>query len=260
MKKTLIALALAATAVSGSAMAWTPNGIGGTMEFGGTLTPADVKNPWEVQVGPNTSLLNGSIKPGGNTVDITLSQSVPLLGIRTVDSTAFFGAPGISPQIDYKGAVGLDSFKAGNASLSLKVFKADDASVELGVLSAELSAAAGFTWSEGARTERANMKASTAGDGFFGGLSKTDAGASADSLALVRAINPAFVANYDMLGVTSVVSDAAYPTNFDSPTRKYSAFYGAGLKNGSKVAITLSKPMTENTNWKASFPVTVSYQ
>ncbi|EHI7951892.1 hypothetical protein J9K58_004642, partial [Salmonella enterica] len=26
--------------------AWTPNGLGGTMEFGGTLTPKDVVNPW----------------------------------------------------------------------------------------------------------------------------------------------------------------------------------------------------------------------
>lgn len=259
MKKTLIALALAATAVSGSAMAWVPSSIGDTMEFGGTLTPQSVKNPWEVQVGPNMNLLNSSIKLGGNKVDVTLSQSVPLLGIRTVESKAFFGAPGISPQIDYTGAVGIDNFNAGETNLSLKVFKADDATVEVGVLSATLSAAGEFAWSEGASTEKANIKAPVAGNGFFGGISKTDAGASANPVELVRGINPAFVANYDDIGATTK-SKSALEFIPDSPTRKYSAFYGAGLKNGSKLTITLTKPAAENTNWKASFPITVSYQ
>ena len=259
MKKTLITLALATTTVSSSAMAWVSNGLGGTMEFGGTLTPKDVVNPWEVQVGSNMNLLNGSIKPGGNEVDVTLSQSVPLLGIRTVDSKAFFGAPGITPQIDYKGAVDLDSFNAGNAPLGLKVFKADDASVELGVLSAELSAAGEFAWNEDSRTERASIKAPSAGNGFFGGISKTTAGVNANPVELVRGINPAFVANYDELGVTSLVG-GTWEFTPNNPIRKYSAFYDAGLVSGSTVKITLTNPATANMNWKAYLPVTVSYQ
>ncbi|HEI3186174.1 TPA: hypothetical protein SI321_005057, partial [Escherichia coli] len=52
MKKTLIALAVAASAaVSGSAMAWTANGTGGSVELGGTLNPVEKVTPWEVKVG-----------------------------------------------------------------------------------------------------------------------------------------------------------------------------------------------------------------
>ncbi|ENK8257946.1 hypothetical protein AB4C84_004676, partial [Escherichia coli] len=47
MKKTLIALAVAASAaVSGSAMAWTANGTGGSVDLGGTLTPVTKATPW----------------------------------------------------------------------------------------------------------------------------------------------------------------------------------------------------------------------
>lgn len=258
MKKTLIALALAATAVSGSAMAWVPNSIGGTMEFGGTLTPQNVQNPWEVQVGPNINVLNSSIKPGGNNVDITLSQSVPLLGIRTVTANEFFGSPGISPQIDYKGAVGVDSFNAGEASLSLKVFKAEDASVELGVLSAKLSAA-GIS-SSSTNSNRSSLYADVAGKGFFGGLPKAagDAVSTEDAARLMlRDLSSDYIARYS--SSSSLASVAPVSTYFATTTTKYSAAYGAGLKNGSKVTITMLKPVTENTNWKATFPVTVSY-
>ena len=52
MKKTLIALAVAASAaVSGSAMAWTANGTGGSVDMGGTLIPEGKVTPWEVKVG-----------------------------------------------------------------------------------------------------------------------------------------------------------------------------------------------------------------
>lgn len=52
MKKTLIVLAVTASVMtSGSAMAWTLNGSGGSVELGGTLTPAEKVTLWEVKTG-----------------------------------------------------------------------------------------------------------------------------------------------------------------------------------------------------------------
>ncbi|EHI7951880.1 hypothetical protein J9K58_004673, partial [Salmonella enterica] len=47
---------------------------------------------------------------------------------------------------------------------------------------------------------------------------------------------------------------------FQDPLAKYSAAYGAGLKTGSTVTINLTSPATADMAWKASFPITVSYQ
>ncbi|EBD0851648.1 hypothetical protein FHN97_20560 [Salmonella enterica] len=260
MKKTLIALALAATAVSGSAMAWTPNGLGGTMEFGGTLTPKDVVNPWEVRVGPNMDALNGSLKPNEKVVNITLSKSVPLLGIRVADaSKEFAGAPGIAPQIDYKNAVNLDGFAAGETTLTLKVVKASDATVELGTLSAKLSAAGVVTTQP--QNVKGSLRASVAGEGFFGGLPKTESAAPATENAawsLLNAISASYTAKYT--GGASLTDISVATSKFANPLTRYSAAYGAGLKPGSTVTINLTSPATADMAWKANFPITVSYQ
>ncbi|HFW1342579.1 TPA: hypothetical protein ACIAY5_004520 [Salmonella enterica subsp. enterica serovar Virchow] len=260
MKKTLIALALAATAVSGSAMAWTPNGLGGTMEFGGTLTPKDVVNPWEVQVGPNMDALNGSLKPNEKVVNITLSKAVPLLGIRVADAgKTFTGAPGIAPQIDYKSAVDLDGFANGDTTLTLKVVKASDATVEVGTLSAKFSAA-GILTNEGAH-KKAAMIAPVAGNGFFGGLPKANAGSLATENAawtMLGALSGSYISKYT--GGASLTDIGPTSTKFAEPLVTYSSAYGAGLKTGSTVTINLTSPATADMAWKASFPITVSYQ
>ncbi|HFW1339133.1 TPA: fimbrial protein [Salmonella enterica subsp. enterica serovar Virchow] len=266
MKKTLIALALAATAVSGSAMAWTPNGLGGTMEFGGTLTPKDVVNPWEVQVGPNMDALNGSLKPNEKVVNITLTKAVPLLGIRVADAgKKFAGAPGIAPQIDYKSAVDLDGFANGDTTLTLKVVKASDATAELGTLTAKFSAA-GINSNNAATLPVArNMSlfASTAGKGFFGGLPKSAAAAPADgSVAFntLASLSSEYTSQYEAVTTPSTQSTVAEERSFADPLATYSAAYGAGLKTGSTVTINLTSPATADMAWKASFPITVSYQ
>lgn len=62
MKKTLIALAVAASAaVSGSAMAWEQNGTGGSVSLSGTVDVLQPTTPWEVQVGGNVNDLNTQI-------------------------------------------------------------------------------------------------------------------------------------------------------------------------------------------------------
>ncbi|EHJ1796450.1 hypothetical protein J9K67_004713, partial [Salmonella enterica] len=242
-------------------------GLGGTMEFGGTLTPKDVVNPWAVQVGPNMDALNGSLKPNEKVVNITLSKAVPLLGIRVADASGhFMGAPGIAPQIDYKSAVDLDGFANGDTTLTLKVVKASDATAELGTLTAKLSAAGinnNNVQGTLADARKMSLFASTAGKGFFGGLPKTGATAITTENAawtMLGALSSEYTANYVAVTATTTNSSVPEERGFQDPLAKYSAAYGAGLKTGSTVTINLTSPATADMAWKASFPITVSYQ
>ncbi|EPA2893684.1 hypothetical protein ACQ1UY_000513 [Escherichia coli] len=124
MKKTLIALAVAASAVvSGSAMAagWEQNGTGTDVVLGGTLTPVAKVTPWEVKTGDAVTNLDAQVQKGQTSVTVSVNQAIPVLGIRTASTTPFQGKAGISPQIDYDGAVDVGGFSAGVTTLTLNV-------------------------------------------------------------------------------------------------------------------------------------------
>lgn len=257
MKKTLIALALAATAVSGSAMAWTSSGTGGSMEFSGTLTPVENVTPWEVLVGAAVSNLNAEIKTGSKIASIPVNTAVPVLGIRTVLSQTFQGATGISPQIDYKGAINTSAFAGGVTTLTLDVKDTSDA--KIGVLTAPLSAAAVFSLSG---SSQYSMYANTAGYAFLGGLSTTTAGAAQSSdaaKALINSVSTDYMAHYLPQGTGGTAS--VLTRDFANTSERYSAAYGAGIVAGATAKLTLDNPAASDAiAWKASLPITVSYQ
>lgn len=101
MKKTLIALAVAASAaVSGSAMAWTANGTGNSVDLGGTLTPVEKVTPWEVKTGAAVTGLDAQVTQGQTMVDVAVKKAIPVLGIRTQEVGKSFPAQaGINPAI-----------------------------------------------------------------------------------------------------------------------------------------------------------------
>ncbi|EFR2683616.1 hypothetical protein KCK33_004504 [Salmonella enterica] len=261
MKKTLIALALATTAVSGSAMAWVPNGLGGTMEFGGTLTPKDVVNPWEVKIGPNMNTLNGSLKPNEKVVKITLANAIPVLGIRTTASSiSFNGAPGISPQINYSGLIDPTKFDAGKVPVTLDVKSADAAATKIGTLTTKLTAGGmGMATGDGYYNTIVALEANSL---FRGGVAQDRAKAlpGLQVTPVSRSFFSDITNNFDEGGVqihTGTNGSNYVPTD---PLKKYSAYYASGFQSGESVTITLDSPATANMNWKVSFPVTVSYQ
>ncbi|ELO5003679.1 hypothetical protein QUQ70_004860, partial [Escherichia coli] len=145
MKKTLIALAVAASAVvSGSAMAWTANGTGGNVDLGGTLTPVEKVTPWEVKVGAAVTNLDAAITKGQSEVNITTTSAVPVLGIRTQEaSKVFTGKPGISPQIDFHKAIDPTKFSGSVTDLTLSVMDAQGA--KIGSLKAPFLAGAKYS-------------------------------------------------------------------------------------------------------------------
>ena len=260
MKKTLIALAVAASAaVSGSAMAWTANGTGDSVDLGGTLSPADVVTQWEVKTGNGVTTLNADVKKGQSVVNIAVKQAIPVLGIRTQTAEAFQGQPGIYPKINYGNAVDVDNFAEGVTTLTLDVKEGD---AKIGTMSVDFFA--------GAAVSRANVDG-TPGDAysaysedlaFSGGLGVASANivnGLSEVIARVNAIDPEVGAHFNRQNSASV--DNWRATAFEDVNTKYSAFYGSGIESGKTIRITLDKAVAGDADisWKASLPVTVSY-
>ena len=82
MKKTLIALAVAASAVSGMAHAWESGDFNGTVDIGGSITADDYRQKWSWAVG---SAINGfsnaltDLTEGGTKLTITVNGDKPIL-------------------------------------------------------------------------------------------------------------------------------------------------------------------------------------
>lgn len=259
MKKTLIALAVAASAVvSGSAMAWTENGTGGAIDLWGILTPVEKVTPWEVKVGDAVSGLDAQIQKGQKEVSIAVNKAIPVLGIRNADAHGFKGRKGeIHPQIDYDGAINLNGFSNGVTTLTLNVTTADGN--KLGTLSAPFSSAAVSSWGGGSDGDGSKALYSTAsGESFYGGLGKDSSAVRVNgSVELINGLSSDFLAKWVMQGSkwdTGVES-------FDNETANYYGAYGAGIESGKTIKITLDQAASGDApiQWKAALPVTVTY-
>ncbi|MCL0892927.1 hypothetical protein [Escherichia coli] len=259
MKKTLIALAVAASAaVSGSAMAWTANGTGSSVDLGGTLKPADVVTPWEVKVGDAVTGLDAQIKKGEKTADISVSKDISILGIRSKSNT-FRAQQGISPQINYAGHVDLKSGSWENMNLNLEVLD-QTTSTKIGSLFVKNFKAAGGVSMTGSSADGVySVKAPNAGNAFYGGIRSGDNAGNAESV--MAFFNGEVSANFSDQGLERKFNRIKNFNFNDTNTAVYSAFYGSGIKKGENIRITLDTPAgADAIAWKATLPVTVSYQ
>ncbi|EFA5009951.1 TPA: hypothetical protein RHV32_004440 [Escherichia coli] len=268
MKKTLIALAVAASAaVSGTSMAavgeWTPGGEGGPFEMRGTLVVAGADaNPWEVKVGPNVTNLDGKINQGDSEVKITVANAVPVLGIRTHSDQVFWGKPGISPQINYGGKIDLDSFSHGKTKLELDVTDASSSN-KIGTMTTEFFTGAVYSLGDGtgnAYSSLFGMWASDAGDGFYGGLPKdrNEALKYSEVVSKFNEIDTSLLANFNEQHGSD--HDLMSSTSFDSKGGKFSGAYGSGILTNEVLNIKLDKPAaSQDIEWRASLPVTVTF-
>ncbi|EDC6228526.1 hypothetical protein GAV69_20210 [Salmonella enterica subsp. enterica serovar Eastbourne] len=265
MKKTLIALAAAAAAAascsvmaaaSGTPGAWLPNGSVGLLQLGGTLTPQEKTTPWEINPGGPAGNLNGFVQKGQQDVVIHVETAIPVLGIRPQQKEPFTGEPGIAPQIDFKGAIDPAQF-SGNGTATLTLDIKDSQSKKIGRLQVPLFAGAEYSYT-GRSSGKSYMTARNPGDAFYGGLSQASEPVGGNIYTRVSNISQAFIANYNDQGtsLTNFYSDSMADNRY-----KFSAYYGSGIEAGSKINITLDAPATsEAIAWKASLPVSVSYQ
>ncbi|HAX5102208.1 TPA: hypothetical protein JZG64_004595 [Escherichia coli] len=267
MKKTLIAMTVAASAVvSGSAMAgsWVSSGTGGTFEMSGTLSP-ETGNPWEVYVGDAVSGLDAVATTGQSEFDITISQPVPVLGIRVADASKTFSAPalvdgsGLNPQIDFNGAVDTGAFSSGVSTLTLEL--TDATGQRIGEMTAPFTAVAASSYSNGSASNAYSLYSSSNSYAFFGGLGTKASSAVSNPVSVAEQIDPSFTANFENFG--NSFDTTFYPVSFNAygVNVLYSGFYGSGIQNGSVIKITLDSPVsgTSAIQWKASLPVTVTY-
>ncbi|EIJ4514691.1 hypothetical protein LJD19_001834 [Escherichia coli] len=261
MQRTLVALAVAAASViSGSAMAWTANGTGGSVDLSGTLTPQDHVTPWEVAVGSVVDGLDGQVEKGARQVTVPVKQMISVLGIRTISKDAFNGANLITPQIDFKNAVDIDGFKAGDTTLTLDVMDKDSGS-KIGKMTTTFTAAAAANWvTADGQKSKLRVIASTTGWGFYGGVAKDASGVSPSPGVTAKEVFPAAVANYNEQGIANWSNPAQI--KFDVSDSTYSGYYASGIAVGKEINITLDNPASGDVpiNWKATLPVTVSYQ
>ncbi|HGB9100805.1 TPA: fimbrial protein [Salmonella enterica subsp. enterica serovar Saintpaul] len=259
MKKTLIALAVAASAVSGSAMAWTQGGVNGGVDIGGSLTPEVKVVPWEVQIGAAVNNLVGKIQTGSTIASVPVNTTIPVLGIRTVSNSGFVGEAGISPQINYGDAVDFSASVNGVAPVTLKMKNTADNS-EIGKLTTSMDVVARMSRikTDGTDAQSFNVFAVDVGQVFYGGV-----GASGDAIFSGASINDA---NTLIPGVTDKFvdfggADVGHWRTLIDPSFKYSAVYASAIKAGNGIKLTLNAPAsTDEIKWAAQLPVTVSYQ
>lgn len=269
MKKTLIALAVAASAaVSGSAMAaWTPNLSGlNNFELGGTITPKDNVTPWEAMIGNAFKNLDSNIKKGQSKVVLTTTSAIPVLGIRTAQNTAFStdAYQNATPIIDYGTAVDLAGIVDSKAPLTLEV-KDGTTDLPIGTLKTSLfvGAVQSYTVSNGAGYNvLLGGSAGTTDYVFTGGLptSSSMIPNSQNVINTLDAISTEFSANFDKQGQSSLGEPSVGDISGGIPVM-YSAYYGSGIVNGEKIIIDLTSPVAATAvTWKASLPITLSYQ
>lgn len=261
IKKKVLALLLATSTMPGGAIAaWDDNGVGGATEFKGVIVPAQVKNPWEVKLG-NAMDIEGSIIFNDSKGKFNLKKSVLILGIRTTTDQAFTAHATMAPTIDFGTAVDINAFDKGVATLKIDLMNAVD-STKIGSISVPFSAANKYSVK---RTDGSGYISThyTADDNkllFKGGLGKTkEAIAPLSSVdKIINDLDAELAGKFDSQGLTNS-SNASDVTDLDSGN-KYSAFYGAGLMSGATVDLALDANSSSDIKWKASFPVTVSYQ
>ena len=262
MKKTLIALAVAASAaVSGSAMAWTANGTGDSVSLGGTLTPVEKITPWAVATGAAVNDLNATIYKGQTQVVFPAQKTIPILGIRTVDNTAFAGQKGITPQVDYKGAINTSGFSSNKTDLTLNVFDTNDN--KIGQLSTKLAASGVMSrmYTGDGYKDAFVLYSNDSWGAFHGGLSASSGGVDVASagLSLINELFPGAADNFNSQGAS--FSANAGMNHFGADGWMYSGAYASGILAQENIKITLDTPAgADDIAWKATLPVTVSYQ
>ncbi|EMW3999654.1 fimbrial protein [Escherichia coli] len=255
MKKTMIALAFGAITASGSAMAWVEGGSGGSVDLGGTITPdTTITSPWEVKVGSALTGLDAQISAGATSASVTVPGDSLVLGVRSKDGW-FTGAPGIAPQLNYHGAVS-GTYTRGVTDLTLDV-KDVNTDQTIGSLTTKLTTAAMGSTRNATAEGYYMLAADNVGDAFFGGLASNHPDRlHGDPQGLAARVDSTVTEHYETVGSAQGI----YPSAFNSTDATYNAFYISALETANAINIRLNNPVTSDVNWKASLPVTVTYQ
>lgn len=261
MKKTLIALALAATTVSGSAMAWTEGDFNGSIDIGGAIKPLVVT--WKWQASPAISDEDINVKDAVMNKDrydfsgILKQDKTLLKGVTTALSPV--AKAGMSPVINF--TVKAESGTTGNNKhFVLPVM--DENAKEIGSFSFSIrlyALALGDTL-QGRNYLGIADPGQSYGNGYFKYKADYDAigheGFKNGIVAALGADAPDFAGATASTGGIWGVSTFSV-VNTTDPITNWAGAYAAVAQAGTG---KLNLNSVNSNTWKASLPVTVSYQ
>lgn len=259
MKKTLIALTMAGSVVSGSAFAWSQDGIDSQITLGGTLNQSSDSLVWEARVGTDVNNLDGKILKGATVAKVDTEDNILFLAVRPSEKRAFTGRAGIAPMINFGGKVDFTNAVAGKGAMTLPVTGSDGSVIGKAIMP---FTAAG--WGSVLNTTRqgvVSLYAPDAKDGFFGGLPVNwDLTAKEGAKSIIESLAPDALDHFDAQGQVYDSNVLAHYW-FDEADSTYSAVYASGILKGDTIKIELNKPATggEPIVWKGVLPVTLSF-
>lgn len=273
MKKTLIALAVAASAaVSGTAYAWTSGEFKDSFGVGGTITATTYSDKWEWKIGDGLSFDRELNEMSGDSKILTITQpdNVAILLGRTKEAfTASGVGVGAIPLLsfsDYNGdAVELKSSDtAGQGYFTLPMKDA------LGSIQVNVTAAGLWAYPNNDYLQLRALTAANDTNIFYGGLVSTavtggTAAAStinsfggANNTALLTQVMNAGAS--DLISKGQMTASASTTTNMVNDSgRVMAASYALGIASGQKITATFTSPVTKTTQWNAPLNIAVTY-
>lgn len=282
MKKTMIALALAASAVSGMAHAWTNGDFNGTVDIGGSIIADDYRQKWSWAIGSGLDGFNNTLTEltnGGKSLTITVNGDKPILRGKTnvAFATPVAGGVGAIPLISLSGADGVQKKLTGTSGAQTGVGTMDldiknrDTGAKIGTLHATMTAmaAAGIAGAENTGILRA-LYAYGNGSIFNGGL-VTEANAEMKDAATAVAFTEKMgsLSKTDILSqiqqVRQNVVSLTSETVSNSENMEYndgnvvSAAYALGFENGQRLEATFDQAITSSTKWTAPLNISITY-
>ncbi|WP_407907630.1 fimbrial protein [Escherichia coli] len=274
MKKTLIGLAVAFSAVSGAAQAWTTGDFNGSFDINGTITADQYNEKWEWMVGEPLSFKNTTQEMSDGNKALTITQDKPtsiLLG-RTKEAFATsvvgVGAIPLISFTDYEGhTVQLQNSGENKGFFNLPM--KNDEGQKLGDVKINVTTAGVLSRND---PDYVRIISITSGDNssiYNGGLvsSVTNSGQAASALVAkfgndghtellkkIIAVDPDASSKGQMSWAVSEKSDMV---NADGNVMASS--YSLGIDQGQTIEATFTNPVTTTTQWSAPLNVAVTY-
>ncbi|HFM2990426.1 TPA: F41 fimbrial protein [Escherichia coli] len=276
MKKTLIALAVAASAaVSGSVMAadWT-EGQPGNISIGGEVTPTSVKWLWKTGEGLS-SFRNTADEIVNRKLNITVSKDELFLAAKMSDGVkGVFAGKGLIPKVtmaSYDGSTITPTFTS-DRTMTLPVKVKDSAdNTDLGILSVHLSYGAAVASIFDGDTNSSAVSDIIAGSAgtVFEGLVNPGVETNKDiafKWTGLTATDMADVVNKLMPGQHAATSSVGFHnwddtshSNYTSADKASYLAYGSGVPAGSTLVMDLNKDVAGRLEWAAPVAITVTY-
>ncbi|EHY5119903.1 fimbrial protein [Escherichia coli] len=275
MKKTLIALAVAVSAASGAAHAWTTGDFNGSFDINGTITSEQYNDKWEWMTGDGLSFENTTkqMSDGNTKLTITQEKAAPILLGRTKEA---FVAPSVGvgaiPLIsfsDYEGKtvelISGDEENKGFFNLPMK----DTEGQKLGNVKVNVTAAGVLSRNDADYVRIISLASKSNSDIYNGGLvsSVTPYGQKASSImskfgnsnhtALLQQI---IAAQPEASGKGQMNWTASQTTNMvNDEGNVMASSYALGIDQGQMIEATFDAPVVKATQWAAPLNVAVTY-